>query len=67
MATIDAPLVVTVYQFETREGEAFPHLYRTREAIVAKGGRVVKASARDVPADEVTAFGMWKPARIPVT
>lgn len=67
MATTNALIVVTVYQFQTREGEALPHVYRTREAIAAKGGRVVEASARDVPAYEVINYGLWKPERNPVT
>lgn len=67
MATTNPLIVATVYQFQTREGEAFPHVYRTRDGIAAKGGRVVAASARDVPAYEVTDYGLWRPDRNPVT
>lgn len=58
-------LLVTVYHYETPE-EGVVRRYRTREGIVAKGGKVLEDTVREVPAYEVTAFGLWKPGRNPV-
>ena len=65
MAT-NPSIFITVYQYETREGGALPHVYRTRESIAAKCGRIVESSARSVPGYEVTYYGLWSPDRNPV-
>ena len=54
---------ITVYQYETREGDALPHVYLTRDTIAGKGGRIVKSSAREVPGCEVSDYGLWTPHR----
>ena len=52
--------LVTVYLYQTREAEPLPHVYQTRETIAARGGRIVEASAREVPGCEITDHGLWK-------
>ena len=61
----DSLVLVTVYNFHSLEDGIVPHAYRTRESIIAKGGKVVEESAREVPGYEVTALGLWKPDRNP--
>ena len=57
----------TVYHFESSQDGVVMHAYRTRESILARGGKVFEDSAREVPAYEITALGLWKPDRNPVT
>ena len=57
---------VTVYHYESPEDGIVLHAYRTRESILAKGGKVFEDSAREVPGYQVTSFGLWKPDRNPV-
>ena len=55
--------LVTVYRYETTETPTVT-VYRTRKSILAMGGVVLKETARAVPWSEVSASGLWAPARI---
>ena len=58
---------ITVYLHQTRDAQPLPHVYQTRHAIGAKGGRIVEGSAREVPNSEVSEYGLWRPQLTPVT
>ena len=59
-------IFTTVYHYESPEEGVVLHAYRTREGILAKGGKVLEETAREVPGYEVTPSGVWKPDRNPV-
>ena len=54
---------VTVYRYETTVTPRAT-VYRTRESIVALRCVVLEKTAREVPWSEVTASGLWEPARV---
>jgi len=55
--------LVTVYRYETTATPTVT-VHRTRGSILTLGGIVLKETARQVPRSEVTASGLWEPARI---
>ena len=53
----------TVYRYETKDTPKAT-VYRTRESIVAMRCVALEATSREVPESEVTALGLWEPARV---
>lgn len=61
-------VLVAVYQYEIRDLITVRQtVYKTREAIIAEGGKVLEETAKQVPGYEVTNRGLWKPDRNPIT